>query len=110
MGALDGQGWRIAHPTERVTADGAIVRVGDRVWRAQPGMALHQSALRAIDIGYRWSVMWEGQAYASEAACVRAAIATRKRAITKARQEIRSATAFVKKLRDRLATLEKGSR
>lgn len=94
------------HPTERVTADGVTVRVGDQVWRDVEGCGLHRTRLRAIDIGYRWALMWEGQAYVDERACIRAAIATRRKWITKARQTIRSAEAYTAKLRARLARTE----
>lgn len=97
------------HPTERVTADGVTVRVGDRVWIDRLGIGVRQTKLDRYEIGWQWSTAYEGKVYAAEAACVRAAIQTRKRAVAKARREIATATAYADKLRTRLRTLEKGT-
>ena len=87
-------------PKERVTADGVTVKVGDIVWRDHCGV--RSKRLSRWDIGWGWpGSHW----FATERACIEAAIVEREKLVAKARRDIRSAQAYAAKLTERLAGL-----
>ena len=89
---------------ERRTVDGVVVKRGDIVWREVSGYVTRRK-LATHDLGWSWPIRHADHAYSTEALAVAAALAANTRRVAKAKQEIRTATRAVARLRARLESL-----
>lgn len=97
-------------PRTRETEDGQTVRAGDQIWVDRPGFGVRIRRLDHHDVEVWWDTHYAGKAYASELACVEAAIKTRARDVAIARRDIRTAKLYAAKLRARQQALTPATR
>lgn len=84
------------------TVDGIPVKVGDPVWFADVH-GVRRRKLHKTDLGTWWTTMTIGRIYSTERAALEAKLASEKKDLRKAQQEIRRAAKAIARLKSRLA-------
>lgn len=89
--------------SDQTTTDGAPVKVGDRVWRADAS-GVRLCRMEKHHLGWWWERMSK-EIYSTESAALAGAIDRERVALKKAKQQVRRATRAVERLKVRLHKL-----